>query len=257
MTKIFTILIIISNFIHAGYNDDLGDATLPFYSHVETIGNLGEIKSIIDLRGFVPVRLLSVENDDLEWYKVPIEEFINAIYFKNEVSWLSKLNKDEDKGFLKKWGDKISNSVAKAKNKYLNIPDPIKENNIDKEEEQIWVKYAYDLSQKGKELYESIGAGYGYDNAEAIMILETENSGLVFINFKYQGPITEGQYLVAFELSKNGNYKTFYRVYDTAVTSVNTDMAFKNSTPIILDIVLKIGTISKIVKGGYKIYKSY
>lgn len=252
--KIFVWLVILMNFIHAGYSDDLGDATLPFNSEVETIGNLGEIKSIIDLRGFVPVKLKSIDSGDSQWYKVPTKEFINAIYFNNKVSWLSET--DEDKGLLEKWGDNIANIVSNVKDKYLNIPDPTNENDISGAEEKRWVQYAYELSRKGEKLYDSIDGGMGYDSAEPIMILEIENSGLIFISFRYKG-IPSGQYLVAFELSKNGDYKTFYRVYDTFITPINVQQAFTDSVPIIAEVVLKFGTISKGVKAIHKTYKHF
>ena len=258
--KIFIWLVIVLNFIHAGYSDDIEDATLPFNSHVETIGDLGKIESIIDLRGFVPVKLLSKDSDDLQWYKVPIKEFISAIYFDNKVSWFSKKDADEDKGFLKKWKDKITNGTSKLKNKYLNVPTPIKENDVYGEEENKWIRLAYSLKRKGEELYGSVGGGYGYDDTEPIMILSTEYSSLVFMSFRYKGVKESGQYLVAFELSKTGEYKTFYRVYDTFITSVNTAQAFDDSLPIIGNIAMKLvfkGVGSKILQSAKKAYDKY
>lgn len=254
--KIFISLIAISTVIHAGYSDDLGDATLPFNSHVETIGDLGEIESIIDLRGFIPVKLLSKESDELEWYKVPIKEFVSAFYYDDKVTWLSQFEEEKEQGVWSELWAKSKSYTNKISNEYLNIPTPTPESDLSHNKEK-WVDFAYALSERGKELYDSVGGGYGYDDTQPIMILETEYSGLVFMSFRYKGPIENGQYLVAFELSKTGEYKTFYRLYDTFVFSVNTSEAFEDSAPIIAEVVLKIGTISKALKAAHKIYKSH
>jgi hypothetical protein len=206
------------------YSTNLDDADGSYLSgKITPIGDLGDIKSILDLRGFIPIscaskaktkkQLSSVLNfftDDFQYYQYPPISSIAYLYY----------GKDDEK------------TLAKVSSAKLVTEDQLQD------EDKQWAKFAYGLARSsGKDLYKSInGSSSGFDAAEPVTVLLTARSAIVIMSFKYSDFDRKGtgQVLCGFEFSRTlKEYKNFYELYSTTVFARSAKNAFSTSEPYI------------------------
>ncbi len=231
----------------ADYSDNLNDiqARDEVWGHVSAgchkptpIGNLGGIETVIDLRGFVPMSFASenanslgasfkrtisdprtlLENvDTLRWYKIPTRKALLMLYF----------------GDLK--STELGQDASKFENRFENTQF-LKESEA-KGEMIAWCKLAYAAAKDSEPIFKTLAGKDGFEGAEAVTLLFTEQSCFVFLNLKYSNSIRKGtgQLLVAMEFSRYlKEYKTFYLTYTTMVVSKSTREGFAETAPYII-----------------------
>lgn len=202
-------------------SDFFTDFEMPAYCKITPIGDIGDIETIIDLRGFIPLAGVSKAKrkhqgasvfnwftDNHQWYQLDTVSAIAILYYP----------KIDDKTAQKKF----------ARTKLLR-EDALRAENLQ------WAKFAYALASKsGKELFKAAGGSKGLDTSEPVAVLLTARSAIVLLSFKYSDGDREGtgQVLCAFEFSRTlKEYRTFYALYDTFAFSRSTKNAFKESLP--------------------------
>ena len=185
----------------ATYSDDLSDmgAHKPF----ESLGDLGEVETIIDLRGFIPFSAPSKSKslhpanesnywliDNNAWFKLPLVRALEIIYYGADPAFKGRFD-----------------NVTKITEDAL------------ADENKTWGEMAYTMcNEKGEILYKQAGADSGFVNAEPIAILLTKSSSFVIINFKYNNNRRHdtGQLLMCYEFSRSLKMsKNQYDLYDT------------------------------------------
>lgn len=205
------------------YSDNLDDVA-GIENPIKTIGDLGKIEIIIDLRGFIPYSAVSKEkkarqNDTLitaftldvyQVYKLPTLLGVGMFYYgKKEGGSLDKMT---DTRFLTDDGSLQG-------------------------EDRQWASFSHELSKSsGQDLFKSAGGTWGFECAEPICILLTQRSALVFISFRYSdlSRTGTGQIMCAYEFSRSlKEFKAFYDLYSTTAFSRSTRNAFQVSAPYI------------------------
>ena len=211
------------------YTSDLKDVD-GYMRDFTPIGDLGNIQTIINLRGFIPISAVSKKKtsyinsnifksiitlnlDVFKWYKFPIARTISLLYYgKDDWANLSKLSKIK---FLKE--DKLCRKNAQ------------------------WANFAYKLTKNnGKILFKSVGGWLGFDGAEPIAIILTEQNAIIIINFKYADIERNGtgQILCGFEFSRRfKKYKTFYDLYSTTIYKRSTKKSYEATKPLIIEAI--------------------
>ena len=173
------------------------------------IGNLGDVQTIIDLRGFVPMSLASrpgwwrmtlADNDD--WFKVPTKTALLMLYYGNLD--IADIDKDTTN---------LQSSFART--------TLLQESEL-KGDSDRWAQVAYRLASNSysASLFENL-AGDGFQAAEPTTVFFTPQSAFIILSFKYESTLVHhGQLLVAFEFSRSSKrFKTFYPVYSTELMS--------------------------------------
>jgi hypothetical protein len=204
------------------YSSDLDDFK-ELESKINSIGDLGDIEKILDLRGFVPLSgvskakrqkqdssILNFFTDTFQWYKFPTSPTVSYLYYGN------------------------FDDISKAKLKGTKI---IAEDKLEDSDKQ-WAKFAYGLAhESGKDLFTSVnGSASGFDSAEPVNILLTEKSAFLIMNFKYSSLDRKGtgQILCAYEFSRSlKEYKNFYELYSNTAFNRSVTKAFSASEPFI------------------------
>jgi hypothetical protein len=205
------------------YSSDLDDVGIfPIVSARRSIGDLGKVEKIIDLRGFLPLSMTSNKKalrhffrggDNLQYYKFPIKN-LSIFYYGGDFT-----EKDPSKSFS-------------------NVPI-IPESNISGDDE-LWAKLAYSLTKgdKGEELYKKLVGSSGFVGAEPIAILFTDYSAFIVVNFRWSSFVKDGtgQSLFAFEISRKlKEFKHAYYLYDNSNISKNNAEVFKASLPFVIE----------------------
>lgn len=201
------------------YSANLDDIKQPG-NKITPIGDLGNLEQIIDLRGFIPLSLVSKTKSDyqeksifnfftdrFQWYQIPTPSGVSLLYYG-----------DSDDATLKKL----------AKTKLIDEKGLAGDN-------QQWAKFAYELSRSsGSALFKVAGGSRGLDSSEPVAILFTARTAIILMNFKYTDVDRKGtgQIICAFEFSRAlKEYKTFYDLYSTTAFSRSTKEAFDTSAP--------------------------
>jgi len=223
----------LTSLAHAQYRDNLKECYIPWneiYFHKPTaVGNLGNITTVVDLRGFVPMLLptdpgtfLRVTDDyNLHWYKVPTQRGLQMLYFGN----LSL--QDLIDGKTVPW----SRQTRFLKEKQA----------MGEDEDAFWVQFVYTLAKNGPHLYDEFVGGGGFKAAEPTTVFFTDASVFLVLSFKFAslaGHSPDGQMLVAFEFSRSiKQYKTVYELYSTAVWNKASSEAFMKTAPIVANLL--------------------
>jgi len=185
---------------------------------ISPIGDLGEIETIVDLRGFVPISgpssIKSAGWDALHYHKIPTLDGIARIYYGNA-------------------GTAAKTKLAKVK--------LLTEENVAGEPLK-WAKFSYALAKtSGTDLFVSAGGDKtDLESAEPIAILFTHRSVFAIINFRYSdfARVGTGQILCAFEFSRKlKEYKTLYRLHSTILFNKSARDAFSISLPIVAKVL--------------------
>src|ERR1022692_1143085 len=167
----------------AQYSDDLKDIqhdigdihVFPGFHEPRPIGHLGEVDSVVDLRGFVPMSLSSKTAGgwltNLRWYKIPTRKALLLLYFGT----LSVSHVADDTTSLEKRFSKTSF---------------LKESNVNAES-KLWCKVAYNSAKDSAAIYQQIAGGSGLQGAEPTTIFLTPESAFVILNFKYIRALSE------------------------------------------------------------------
>jgi hypothetical protein len=219
----------------AQYSDDLKDIqhdigdihVFPGFHEPRPIGHLGEVDSVVDLRGFVPMSLSSKTAGgwltNLRWYKIPTRKALLLLYFGT----LSVSHVADDTTSLEKRFSKTSF---------------LKESNVNAES-KLWCKVAYNSAKDSAAIYQQIAGGSGLQGAEPTTIFLTPESAFVILNFKYISTMTDnGQILVALEFSRlSRRYKTFYELYSTMLARKSIQEMFAATAPIIAKALIDAG----------------
>jgi len=213
------------------------------------IGNVGAIKAVIDLRGFIPLVGLmpdtkseySEDRDTSMWrygstccdfyevgshfIKVPTKTAIGVIYYGQGTFGSIPNNGDC------KWQYQVSMTPM---SKMDNV-DIIQEKDLSGEYKQ-WANAAYDISNQGEALFLSLGGDSGFQSAEPVAILFTDDSSFVLINFRYSHWILgDGEYLVALEFSRHlHRFKAVYDIFDTFTFRPSTRTAIDKTGSLIM-----------------------
>lgn len=198
------------------YSADLDDIERPG-NPINHIGDLGDLEKIVDLRGFIPLSLVSREklaeyNDEFlksidifQWYKVPIRSGVSTLYY----------------------GESNDATVKKLDKTKL-----IDEDGLAGEDLQ-WAKLAYELSRSsGPDLFKVAGGSRGLDSSEPVAMLFTPKTVIILMSFRYTGLSREGtgQILCGLEFSRALKaYKTYYDLYSTTAFSRSTKNAYSAS----------------------------
>ena len=207
--------------------DDIAKGQIP--GGFQAIGDLGQIESVLDLRGFIPFSYMSnrrtksvtfsdivtfSRNTDVyAWYKYPTIEGVAVIYYGSDddvnVERVKRARITDEHGLL--------------------------------EEERYWVDLAYKLAiESGEDLFKAVGRRSGFESAEPIVVLLTRNSAILVINFRYSTIDRRGtgQVLAAFEFSRAlRKAKTYYQVNTTMWLGRSASDAFSSALPLILKIL--------------------
>ncbi|HUI55810.1 MAG TPA: hypothetical protein VLY04_12615 [Bryobacteraceae bacterium] len=218
----------------AQYSDDLKAIALPRWWEIDgqmlfrpptAIGDLGNIETVVDLRGFVPmelpVRPPNVLSDTpLRWFKIPTRKALLLLYF----------------GSLRV-GD-IANDTTAAERASFSWTRFLKEAQVTGEA-ALWCKLAYETARDSEPLFERI-AGSGFKAAEPTTVFLTEDTAFVILSFKYASILRitantpDGQMLIGLEFSRSlKTYKTLYNLYSTTPFDKPTTKAFVESAPIV------------------------
>jgi hypothetical protein len=208
-------LLSVQAFASATYAPDMTDVWWVYAdAFISPIGDLGTIRTIVDLRGFIPLSLLQKSRaclDCLNWYKFPLKDGVARVYYGGaDPSVLSKLAATKIVG-----EDHLSR------------------------EQLGWAKLAYGLVKSSSaDLFVAAG-GYAddLDTAEPVAVLMTDRSALIIVNFKYSDFERRGtgQIMCCYEFSRSlREYKTFYRVSSTLALNRSTRTAFAKSMPYVL-----------------------
>ena len=210
------------------YSDDLNDilptvpSALPMSLSAPTpIGDLGPIEVVVDLRGFVPLSLLSkhlmgmdlktiseglrkpiseggIVPDDHRWYKIPTKTALLLIYYGalKSTDLKDKLTAEMDERYFKKTRI-ITESEAKG-------------------EMALWCKLAYDIAKESDPLIKKMVGEY--DVVEPILLWFTKNDVFVVLSTRYTTLFRHGtgQVMIAMNFSRTfKTYKTVYPLYST------------------------------------------
>lgn len=237
------------------YSDDYTNLYV-LASNFQRIGNIGELETVVDLRGFVPFygRTMGSTNADIikadgyeyqpaiehqywkgsnEIFEVPTKIAIGVIYYGNDPT-------PDRFGYVPDYEHRMiwSMQIARTPMEKMDDVKIIPEKDLDGEFKQ-WANFAYDLTGHGENLFKSFNGGSGYQAAEPVSILFTENSVIVLVNFRYTDLFDQnppGQYLVGMEFSRNlKRYKAMYPIYDTFAFSPSVRDSFEKSGPLVLE----------------------
>jgi hypothetical protein len=199
----------------AQYSDNLREIYAPsqfdLYFHPPTpIGDLGNIETVVDLRGFVPMSLPKRPDSTLgkvihwnehedHWYKIPTKKALLILYY-------GTLN-----------FDKVADDATTLEAPFKNVPF-LKESQAHGETAS-WVRLAYTLDKEAPQLYEQLIGGGGYEGSEATTLFFTEQSAFVVLSLRYSSTFTlNGQLLIALEFSRfSKNYKALYKLSSTTL----------------------------------------
>jgi hypothetical protein len=182
------------------------------------LGDLGDIETIVDIRGFVPMSgpsaIKSAGWDALHYHKLPTLDGVARLYY----------------------GDAGQASLAKVARAKL-----LSEHNL-KGETLHWTRLAYALTKtSSKELFASVGGDVDdLESAEPIVVIFTRGSVFVVLNFRYSdfARVGTGQILGAFEFSRPlKEYKTFYRIRSTILFNKTARDVFAASLPIVAKVL--------------------
>jgi hypothetical protein len=144
---------------HGQYSDNLKEAYVPWtplYHQPAAIGNLGEIETVVDLRGFMPmllpkdpgVVLRALNEGSSQWYKVPTKPAIELLYF-------GTMN-------LKQIIDGTETSDRWTRNVRFLTETEVKG------ESAFWTKVAYESAKQGPQLYDQLVGWSGFEGAEPL-----------------------------------------------------------------------------------------
>lgn len=235
------LIIIFAGTALAQYSSDLNDINTTAYGfwlkvspanlaptqQATSIGDLGKVEEIIDMRGFVPMSLTANSQkwtwaliDHLKWFEIPTKEALLLFYYGDlQIKDLPADNKaSESKRFR---GTRLTQESAA------------------KGEDAEWCQVAYDLAKNAAPAFETL-AGDGFQSAEPTTIIFTGSSVFVFLNFKYESALVKhGQVLTAMEFSRSSKrYKTLYKLYSTEVMGKSAGAAAAAFAPIAAKIVI-------------------
>jgi hypothetical protein len=180
------------------YIYDEGKPTAHVGGSLETINDVGDIETVVDLRGFVPVGACSnskqkVNYTDVERiYRFPIRHALSFLYY--DLKCTSLIN-----------GASLRDSPAKIKN----VCDKLERVQIVKEADATgdlleWTKVAYALAKSGRQLFAAAGGKEDeFETADPILVLQTSDSVIIFIGAEYTGwNVKNGHVLMACEYSR-------------------------------------------------------
>jgi hypothetical protein len=197
------------------------------------IGDLGNVETVVDLRGFVPMVLPHLVkpypfplNDvvDARWYKVPTSKALLVLYF----------------GALRY--DELVNDAAGLEREKFGATRFLNESNA-QAPMAGWCDLAYKLAQQDAEAIFQKVAGSGFEIAEPTTVFFTRDSVFVILNFKYGSALMapqKGQMLTALEFSRaSRRYRTFY-VLNTTLINRPTNDALMAAAPIVAKELAKL-----------------
>jgi hypothetical protein len=234
----------------AQYSDDLGDIVTkglvagvePGQKRPTPIGSLGDLDTVVDLRGFVPMSFYSAAADAdakknrfrldnffpdlLRWYKVPTAKALLMLYFGDLAS------------------TNIADDTTKLENRRFGHIRFLRESDA-QNESASWCKVAFELAKDSGALYQTIVGGDGFEAGEPTTVFLTDQSAFVMLSLKYNSPIrrkSTGQVLVALEFSRSSRgYRTFYKLYSTELAGKTTSAAFTATAPIVAKALAEAG----------------
>lgn len=201
----------------AEYSADLSDINTKLYSRLrwaplnanattlpKPIGDLGRIETVIDLRRFVPMSLMANSAywrmslfDNLKWFEIPTKKALLMLYYGDLR--VEDVNADTTAMEARRFESTqfVGESVGDGENAQ-------------------WARFAYDLAAKSGPIFQIIG-GSGFQSGEPIAVLLTQESAFLVLSLKYGSVlVSEGQALVAVEVSRiSHRYKTIYPLYST------------------------------------------
>jgi hypothetical protein len=217
----------------AQYRDDLNHVVIPKIDidfHPPTaIGNLGDIDTVVDLRGFMPMLLMTnydssilraIDKYKFDWFKVPTPQALHLLY-PGDLTLQQVIT-----------GTGVPTTGPLAHARFIN------EEKISRHD-RFWLNLAYDSVKDGPQLYKQLVGGDGFEGAEPVTILFSHNSVFLFLSFKYSSVIHwgqggEGQLLVALEFSRfEKKYRAIYQIYSTAAVNKSVSDLFLSSMPYI------------------------
>ena len=197
------------------YSKDLDDIMWTAYvRQIAPIGDVGDIQTIVDLRGFIPLSYVSKAKSDgfhldvVQWYQIPTLPGVARLYY----------------------GDWKEATMEKLSRITLLTEEKLTGENLE------WAKFAYTLAKtSGNDLFKSAGgSAHELDASEPVAVLLTARSAIVLLSFKYTSLARQGtgQVLCGFEFSRMlKEYKTFYEIHSTIIVGRSTKKAFENSLP--------------------------
>jgi hypothetical protein len=172
------------------------------------IGDLGDVETVIDLRGFVPMPLASRSKfwsttlvDNLAWFEIPLRKALLMLYY----------------GDIRL--DQINSDTAAMENQRF-ASTRFTGEAVGRGEEAAWSKFAFDLAAQSGPMFQAI-AGSGFQSGEPVAVLLTRQSAFVLLSLKYSSPlVSQGQVLVAVELSRTSHrLRTTYQLYSTLLAN--------------------------------------
>lgn len=208
--------ILLAHKIYAQYSDNLKDIKAPigipawgigYGNSPVPIGNLGEINTVVDLRGFVPMMFGSKQSFVLSatfrWYKIPTRRAVLMLYYAALPP------------------SHIAENTSDLETRFFSNTRFLGESDVTGEYAQ-WCELAYKVAKDdAAPIFQKI-AGSGFQGAEPITLLFNKSSVFVILNFKYNSAVAVsedgGQVLIALEFARpSKRYKTFYNLYSTLV----------------------------------------
>jgi hypothetical protein len=203
----------------------VGDPQYQLRHEPKSIGDLGHLDFVVDMRGFVPFSHASrtITNPYIgRWYKIPTKKAL-LVFYTGALSL-----------------DQIAENTTDAENKAWAGTRFLTERDVHGEPEQ-WCKVAYDLAgNDAKQLFDKLVGG-DFISAEPTTLLFTEQSVFVLLNFKYELAARGdgGQVLMALEFSRaSRRYKTVYTLYSTTLFNKGTESLLAASAPYVMRIVV-------------------
>jgi hypothetical protein len=197
------------------------------------IGDLGEINSVIDLRGFVPMSLPHYEpplKTGLIFVKVPTRKALLMLYFGDLD--VTNVAKDASKLDAKD----LSNISFQLEDQA--VPGPL----------ASWVRLSYGLTKNtAPELYNKLVGG-NFDSVEPTTVFFTSHSSFIIISFHYSSFFQpNGQVILILEFAKKtAQYKAAYVVYSTTLLEKQTKAFLESTSSIVMREVIKAGVQASI-----------
>jgi hypothetical protein len=209
---------------------------------VTPLGDIPHVEKVIDLNGFLPLsgfskkfmddKYKSVKNffkyfddDEYQYFKIPTRDGLSFVINGPDTSH-SVRNKDDDFYWF----------AVLSPEKFSDVP-------IVPERELVqadvpWARLAYSLQGKGKEFFEKLAFGSGFEEAQAVAVILTKESAIVVLNLRYSSWVrnSTGQLLLALEFSRGlVEYRRFYYIYSNLELGIKDKLFLKTVSPIAIE----------------------
>jgi hypothetical protein len=202
------------------------------------IGNLGNLGTVVDLRGFVPMAFASREatplwnaqltlattgkwkNGDVHWYKIPTKRALLLLYFGDIPS------------------THLADDTTSLEGQRFRKTRFLKESDVNGET-ALWSSLAYRMAKDSEPLYQKIVGDNEFEGAEPTTVIFTDQSSFIVLSFRGKNA---GQELIAMEFSRSSReYKTFYQLYSTVVPNKATNELIAGAAAFVGKELIKAG----------------